>query len=1353
MKQLSFLFFLLISNCIWSQTTDLSASIEVTNLSGTPISNVVLFEDFYYVTTVSNSGNGVSNSTFYQEFNADVTVLSYESINAVGGADLAINFGYDNIANTITALLPNMPSASSVQIRILARAPKTSGGISTTATVTPPDGTTDTIPNSNTSIVSMDVTYTPLDFTVTYNQVNPTSGIGISAWGDQVTFEFTITNNSSVQYPLDRFSLLQGLQSNSVNGNAMLQLISLACIGSTNGVVCPINFGPLPGNPTIIVPIQDVYEYTDEIIFPSQSSLTFSVVFEYTEGDCGVESELIVIRGLAEIELAENNTGSNQSNIEFTDLLPSIVCPCTDVSITTEQINPAPGPVLPNWNQPVTYETVLINNGPLDTTIQFFMQNLGISWEFVSVTCISATGGINCADINFENSFQFWEVNNFAIPVGAQIVIQTVVLYDEPICPTDAIIDSSYRTTVNMLEHIDCDITNNNEFDSILLPQAVGTVDCISPDNVSITKTQVNPVLPLGSSETNPIPWGDITYQITVANNNQNEIPLSLIDFYAGTSQATGILQSVTCINATGTASCVTVTNANIGVALTTADEVFWEIPESENWILPAQSSVTFEVVVNWNPQCSSLVVAVKNSVSATITSLVGSTQTASETSYLTSCVDLIIQTYPSQATTPVNSNFNWIVDITNSILSSTATDAIFTTTVNNAFTITGTPTCTITSGNATCIVTFNVDATTNVVSGIIPFIDPDATIQILIPVTAPNYGGSFNNVAEVQPDLANNTESDPSTNISISSVQVLSPNVTKNFVPNEIMETQTSLLTFTIQNIPGNLAQSGISFTDNLPAGIVLAGDPSWVQSNGCTADFVGLTNDNFVGIANLVFPDGVANCTFSVLVTSATSNLYTNEFSNFSNLNNIDATGIFATLNVLPIPPSADLEISLTSNQTDYCEGDEAIFTLTVTNNGPDDVTNVAVEHYLNPLGFAYLLDNAGGTYTNATGIWELSGINISAIAGNNTFIAEITTTILNVDPSVTNQFETTAEITTTSIVDLDSDPATSFNVDDLSDGLADDDETELQVTVFEIHTDVNLGIADADVCIGTTTTLTIDNPTITYTYNWYESSNPTQIVFTGTTFETPIITTDTIYEIEVINENNCPGIARETVTVIAIVCIDLGIEKEVNTEMPSIGESIQFTITITNNSNSDATNIVVEELLPNGYEYVSHSASNGLYDTISQLWTLSTLTAGSSATLTLNVTVLSGDDYMNVVQILSQTQIDLESTNNSAEAITFPDCLQIPSGFSPNDDNVNDVWEIACLDNYTDNELIVFNRWGTIVYKTRNYANDWNGECNYNVILFEKNQRLPVGTYFYILKLQGNTIEKTGWVYLNY
>lgn len=1356
MNRLFNFFLLLLSISLWSQTTDLSVSIEVVDDVGTSIPNVFLFQEFSYITTISNSGNTVNNATFSQQVAPNVTFVSVESINPLGGATLATNLMYNVSSNTITGLLPNMPTNASVQVRINLRAPTNLGGISTTVEVFPPIGTTDTMPNSNIAIVSMDVNNVPIQFLVDYQQVAPVSGTGISAWGNQVTFEVTITNNSSIEYPISNLSFFQGLQSSSLNGTASVQLISVSCVGSTNGVMCPTDLGVTNGSPVANVPTQLMYSYDNNIIFPSQSSLTFSITYAYFEGNCGEVSDVIIGRSYASISFENNTVDSITSNTELTDLLLSIQCPCTDLTINTIQTNPT-SVILTDYSQPVTFETTVTNNGPLDTSIQAFLQNLGVTWEIISVTCINASGGLTCGDFTYEigASGQFWEVNNLMIPNGAQFITQTVVRYIEPDCPTDAVIPSPYRSTVNLLGDLDCVPDDNNQFGSISAPQAVGNDNCIEEAAIILTKTQVNPALPLGGSVNQPIPWGNITYHITLTNDNLVAIPFSIEDYYGAlpsmqTNVVTATLQSVTCISATGTADCIQITNANVGVSLTQEDDILWEIPASENWELAPESSITFEVVVNWIPECSTEVTQVVNAVRANVIGE-NTQKTASQTSYLTPCVDLIIQTFPSVPTTPVNTNFEWIVDITNSVISSTAADAIFTTTVNNAFTITGTPTCTVTNGNATCISTFNVNG--NTIDGIIPLLDADATIQIRIPVTAPNYGGSFNAIAEIQPDPANNGEVNPSTNISISSIQVISPEVEKSFVPNEIIATQTSLLTFTVRNVPGNPTQTGISFTDNLPNGIVLAGNPYWVNSNGCTADFVGLANDPFVGIANLVFPAGIHECTFAVLVTSATSSLYTNEFTNLSNLNNIDATNAFATLNVLPLPPSADLEIALIADQTQYCEGDEITFTLTVTNNGPDTVTNVSIQQLINPLGFAYISDNVGGTYTNATGIWELSNIGVSAIAGNNIFTAEIVATILPINIAITNQYENTAEITASDIIDLDSDATSSFDVDDLNDGISDDDETTLQINVFEIHNDVAIAIDDVEICTGNSTTLIVNNPNDLYTYHWYEASNPNQIIFTGTTFETPILTTNTSYEIEVINENNCSGISRALVTVTLVNCVDLNVEKVVDTEMPSIGETVTFTITINNTSQNAATNIVIEELLPNGYTYLLHNTTVGLYDPSTQLWTIATLPATSSATLSLTVTVVEGDNYTNNVQIISQTETDLETGNNTAEAVIFPDCLEIPSGFSPNDDTINDVWKITCLDNYTDNELTIFNRWGTIIYKVKNYANDWDGTSNQGMVIFKNNDRLPVGTYFYVLKLQRNTITKTGWVYINY
>lgn len=72
---------------------------------------------------------------------------------------------------------------------------------------------------------------------------------------------------------------------------------------------------------------------------------------------------------------------------------------------------------------------------------------------------------------------------------------------------------------------------------------------------------------------------------------------------------------------------------------------------------------------------------------------------------------------------------------------------------------------------------------------------------------------------------------------------------------------------------------------------------------------------------------------------------------------------------------------------------------------------------------------------------------------------------------------------------------------------------------------------------------------------------------------------------------------------------------------------------------------------------------------------------------------------------------------------------------NGITPNADGLNDQLMFEELefnpDQYPDNELIIFNRWGDIVFKAKPYVNDWQG-TNMN------GQKLPEGTYYYILRL---------------
>jgi gliding motility-associated-like protein len=81
------------------------------------------------------------------------------------------------------------------------------------------------------------------------------------------------------------------------------------------------------------------------------------------------------------------------------------------------------------------------------------------------------------------------------------------------------------------------------------------------------------------------------------------------------------------------------------------------------------------------------------------------------------------------------------------------------------------------------------------------------------------------------------------------------------------------------------------------------------------------------------------------------------------------------------------------------------------------------------------------------------------------------------------------------------------------------------------------------------------------------------------------------------------------------------------------------------------------------------------------------------------------------------------------------------KIPKGISPNDDSLNDFFDLS---NLNVAELQIFNRYGTEVYSKKNYKNEWNGKTN-------SGKELPEGTYFYVINFETGK-AKTGLVYIN-
>lgn len=86
---------------------------------------------------------------------------------------------------------------------------------------------------------------------------------------------------------------------------------------------------------------------------------------------------------------------------------------------------------------------------------------------------------------------------------------------------------------------------------------------------------------------------------------------------------------------------------------------------------------------------------------------------------------------------------------------------------------------------------------------------------------------------------------------------------------------------------------------------------------------------------------------------------------------------------------------------------------------------------------------------------------------------------------------------------------------------------------------------------------------------------------------------------------------------------------------------------------------------------------------------------------------------------------------------------DELLIFNGISPNGDGANDSWTIAGIEQFPDNEVRIFNRWGNLVFERKGYTNadPWDGRWN--------GHDLPDGAYFYVLDLGVGGEKRSGYI----
>jgi uncharacterized repeat protein (TIGR01451 family) len=143
-------------------------------------------------------------------------------------------------------------------------------------------------------------------------------------------------------------------------------------------------------------------------------------------------------------------------------------------------------------------------------------------------------------------------------------------------------------------------------------------------------------------------------------------------------------------------------------------------------------------------------------------------------------------------------------------------------------------------------------------------------------------------------------------------------------------------------------------------------------------------------------------------------------------------------------------------------------------------------------------------------------------------------------------------------------------------------------------------------------------------------------------------------TVYNnVSMISYENDTNISNNnaTLNITALYKVDLEITQEVNvTGFVGYGNTIKFTITVTNNGPCNATNVNVTEILSEHLSLISNMASIGSYD--GQVWTIGNLTNQSYATLTIIAKAASAGTASNEA-FVNCSEIDTNMSNNRADS----------------------------------------------------------------------------------------------------
>ena len=247
----------------------------------------------------------------------------------------------------------------------------------------------------------------------------------------------------------------------------------------------------------------------------------------------------------------------------------------------------------------------------------------------------------------------------------------------------------------------------------------------------------------------------------------------------------------------------------------------------------------------------------------------------------------------------------------------------------------------------------------------------------------------------------------------------------------------------------------------------------------------------------------------------------------------------------------------------------------------------------------------------------------------------------------------------------------------------------------------------------------------------FQWFKDGSPIQ----NAVLNKYTVTQAGLYTVVAFNTTECSSNVSDPISIIIepkqMLLADVSIVKLAELKGVKMNDAVTYTLKINNKGPETANNIIVEDPLPPGLEFVeipfvtgTKSHFNSTKNTAT--WEIKQLNKDESLDLKLVVKAINSGNVKNIAYVKAD-ETDPNLSNNTSDAVIETMGLKIPNVFTPNFDGKNDYFEIQGLENYPENEIVILNRWGSHVFEQKHYDGKWTGEG------------LNEGTYFYILTIK--------------